>query len=290
MLLGIGVLLGLVLYGIARATWRPSAPLRLARRRAWGQVLASAGRMYVGRMRLFVGIGLLLIPVAVLTTAVQALVIWLAGAAGIDVEGEAGGVLVLVVLTIGTTLTLLGLAFVEAVTARALVEIDAGRPVGPIRAYRLGLASTRPLLGAAVVFVTVWVVLTATVFLVPVAIWLAMRWALLAQTAVLEGCFSLEALRRSSRLVRRRWLKVASLVGVGAALAIVAGPLVGALLILLTDAPLALLNIVASIVYALAMPFVALTTSYVYFDARAREALEPGHEPDELPAEIALSA
>ena len=72
-----------------------------------------------------------------------------------------------------------------------------------------------------------------------------------------------------------RWLRVASLVGVGALLALAAGPLVGALLIALTDAPLALLNVVAGVVYALAMPFVALTTTYVYFDARVSEELEP---------------
>ncbi len=59
---------------------------------------------------------------------------------------------------------------------------------------------------------------------------------------------------------------------------------------LVTDAPLPLLNLVAGVVYALAMPFVALTTSYVYFDARARLEL-PGEldEPGVLPAEIELS-
>ena len=36
---------------IARATWRPVAPLRVARRRTWGQVLSAAGRMYVKRAR-----------------------------------------------------------------------------------------------------------------------------------------------------------------------------------------------------------------------------------------------
>jgi hypothetical protein len=69
----------------------------------------------------------------------------------------------------------------------------------------------------------------------------------------------------------------------------VAGPLLGAVLIFVTDAPLALLNLVAGVVYALAMPFVALTTSYVYFDARARVELEPADEPDELPTEIELT-
>jgi hypothetical protein len=89
--------------------------------------------------------------------------------------------------------------------------------------------------------------------------------------------------------VRGRWFRVASLVGISALLALAAGPLVGALLIFATDAPLALLNFVAGIVYAVAMPFVALTTAYVYFDARARVELERRDEPAELPAEIELS-
>ena len=65
----------------------------------------------------------------------------------------------------------------------------------------------------------------------------------------------------------------------------------GALLILVTDAPPVLLNVIAGVVYALAMPFVALTTAYVYFDRRTRSELEPEREshPSELPAEIQLS-
>ena len=45
----------------------------------------------------------------------------------------------------------------------------------------------------------------------------------------------------------------------------------------------------AGVVYALAMPFVALTTAYVYFDVRARAELEPHDAPAELPAEIDLA-
>jgi hypothetical protein len=89
--------------------------------------------------------------------------------------------------------------------------------------------------------------------------------------------------------VRGVWLKVASYTVLGAALALALGPLVGALLILLTSAPLAALNLVAGVINAVTMPFVALTTAYVYFDARARIELEPAEEADELPAEFQLS-
>jgi hypothetical protein len=54
-------------------------------------------------------------------------------------------------------------------------------------------------------------------------------------------------------------------------------------------APLATLNIVAGIVYVVALPFVALVTAYVYFDARTRVELEPAVEHRTLPAEIELS-
>ena len=57
----------------------------------------------------------------------------------------------------------------------------------------------------------------------------------------------------------------------------------------MTETPLAFLNVIAGIVYALAMPFVALVTSYVYFDARTRVELEAVERPDELPAEIQLA-
>jgi hypothetical protein len=283
----LAALLGLVVLAASRTTWRPGAPLRIARRRSWGQVLAGAGSMYVRRAPTFIGIGLLFIPLGFVIALLQALVLGGVGLAGVDTTGEAAGALALLLLMIGVTLTLLGFGLVQAATASALVEIDAGRPIGPLDAYRTALGRLRPLVGGLVVAVAVVSLLTLSAVLLPLAIWLAVKWSLLAQTVELESVRGVGGLRRSARLVSGRWFRVASLVVVGAVLALVAGPLVGALLILLTDAPLALLNVVAGVVYALAVPFVALVTSYVYFDARVREELAPAEDrPAELPAEI----
>jgi hypothetical protein len=245
--------------------------------------------MYVKRAPLFLGIGLLFIPLAGLISLLQALLIGGLGLVGVDTTGEAAGALALLVVTLGTTLTLLGLTLVLAATACALVRIDRGEAVGPIQAYRLALKKIRALLGALGLSAVAWAALTATGILLPVAIWLGIRWSLLAPVVELEDRSAVAALRRSAELVRRRWFRVASLVGVSAVVALAAGPLLGALLIFLTDAPLPLLNLVAGVVYGLAMPFVALVTSYVYFDARARHELKPADEPDELPAEIQLA-
>jgi hypothetical protein len=285
-LLVLGTIFGLLVFAAVRATWLPVAPLRLARRRSWGQIISASGAMYVRRPRLFLGIGLLLIPYAVVMTLLQWLVFRLVDLVG-TVTGQGAGAFALVALVIGTTLTLLGLGLVQAATACALVELDAGRAIGPVAAYRISLQRLRPLLRSIGLFVVVWVLLSATGFLIPVAIWLAVRWCLLAPAVELEDRAGLSALRRSGSLVRGRWIRTGSLVGVSAGIALAAGPLLGVVLIFLTSMPFALLNIVAGIVYALSLPFVAVVTAYVYFDARTRGELEPV-QPSELPAEIEL--
>jgi len=283
-------LIVLLIFLVTRTPWRPVAPLRVARRRSWGQILSASGRMYVRKAPLFLAIGVLFIPLGFLISLLQLLLLGGFGVLGIDTTGESAGALVLLVAAVGTIVTLLGLSLVQAATASALVALDADRPIGPIKAYRLGFKKMLPLLGGLAVAVVLCGLLSVTVVLLPVAIWLAVRWMLFAQVVELEDRSSISGLRHSSRLVRGRWFRVASLVGIGGLLALVIGPLVGAILILLTDAPFALLNAVSGLVYALAMPFVALTTTYVYFDARVRGELEPEGVSGVLPAEIQLGS
>jgi hypothetical protein len=286
----LGGLALLVLFLVSRTTWRPAAPLRLAHRRSWGQILAAAARMYAARVPLFVGLGLLFVPIAFLVTLLQVLVLHATNVLGVQSSGgRSGSFLSYVVLAIGTSLTLLALGLVMAATARALVEIDEDRAVGPIGAYRLAFDSVTRLFTALLVVVLVVSLLASTIFLLPIAIWLAGRWALIVPALELEGVSGFGALRRSGRLVRRRWLKVTSLIVAGAALVLVLGPFIGALLILGTSAPLWLVNVVAGVIYAVTMPFVALTTAYAYFDARVRTELAGEGAPAQLPAEISLS-
>jgi hypothetical protein len=287
MLVLLAVLAALLLFLVTRTSWRPSTPLRVARHRSWGQTLTAAWRMYASRPLLFIGIGLITIPISIVIAFLQSGLVRVAQL-GED-GGELGSVVVLLSLWIGTVLTLLALALVQAASARAIVEIDAGHDVSAPHAFRMALDSARPLFGALAIAVGVVTLLTVSLFLVPIAIWLVVRWALIVPVVELEERSALGALGRSGSLVRLQWLKVGTLVVVAAALALVTGPLVGALLILLADLPFELVNVVAALLYAVALPFVAITTTYVYFDSRVREEQEErSPAPTELPAEIAL--
>jgi hypothetical protein len=287
LVLVIGVLVGLVIFLLTRTPWRPSTPLRMRRRRSWGQTFTASWRMYLLRPRLFFGIGLVVIPISLVITGLQILLFSATSLVGVDPNGEGGGFRVGLGVWLGTVLTLLALALVQAACARAMVAIDAEREVGLRDVYRLALDGVLPLVGALAVAVGVITLLSISIFLVPIAIWLAVRWALIVPVVELEEHGALGALRRSGQLVRLQWLKVGTLVVVAAALAIVAGPFLGALLILLVDAPFGLVNVLAGLVYAVAMPFVGIATTYVYCDTLARERLgEAARAPQELPAEI----
>jgi hypothetical protein len=284
---------GLVLFAIfllTRTAWRPTAPLHLARRRAWGQTLAAAGRMYVKRGPLFIGLGVLFVPIGLVISLLQALLLHATNVLAVQVGHGSSGLVGFVALALGTTLTLLGLGLVQAATARALVELDAERPIGPLGAYRLSLVSATRLFKALLAAAVVVSLLASSLYLLPIAVWLAGRWALVVPVVELEDVGALAALRRSRLLTRRRWLKVASLVVAGGGIVLVLGPLIGSLLILATNAPFWLVNILAGVIYAVTMPFVALTTAYVYFDCRVRHELDPEETGDRLPAEIGLSA
>jgi hypothetical protein len=282
----LGVLLALVVYVLTRTTWRPMAPLRIGRRRSWGQTIAASWRMYASRPLLFVGIGLITIPVSIVVSLLQTVVLR-APLIEVDTHGEGAGLRVGFAVWLGTVLVLTGFMLVQAATSRAMVEIDAGRQVGPVPAFRMALDSLRPLVGALAIAVAVISLLSVSIFLVPIAIWLVVRWALLVPVAELERHSALGTLRRSGQLVRLQWFKVGTLVVVATALALVTGPFVGALLILVADLPFGLVNVLAALLYAVAMPFVAITTTYVFFDSLAREALEEP-VPAELPAEVTL--
>ncbi len=267
--------------------WGPGQPLRLGRRRSWRQTVNATWRMYVSRPGLFIGIGLLALPISILITVLQSAIFGASSFLGLSKDGTAAGDRAWFALVIGTLLTLFGFSLVQAATARAMAELDAHRPTGVIHAYRLAFANARPLARTLSIAVPVVTLLTLSVFLIPIAIVLAARWALFVPVAELETRKGLGALHRSAVLARRRVLKVLLLVVGSTVFVLLIGPVIGGLLLLATGASFALINGVAGVIYALTMPLAGITTIYVYYDALTREHLAQ-LEPDasELPTEL----
>jgi hypothetical protein len=264
---GLGVLL---LWGLSRTAWEPTAPLPAAARRRWGQLVSAGSRIYWRRARVFLGIGLLFVPLGLLITLVQFLVFRVSSLdALVDEAGERNAFVDALALGLGLLFTLIGFAIVQGATAWALAEIDAGRRPRALDAYRAMLPRMRSLVPALVILVAVEVVLSLSVVLLPVAVFLLVRWSLLAVVAGVEGGGPVALLRRSAALTRGRWWRAASIVLV-VAVALILGPAIGVLVLLFTGAAFDLVNMIAALVYVAALPFAAVVTAYLYFDLRAR--------------------
>jgi hypothetical protein len=272
---------------IRRTTWRPTAALRVRRRRASGQVLAAAARMYVSRWRLFTSIGLPILPAFLLVTVLQSLILGAPEIGGLSQDGEDGGFRVTLAALISFLALGLTIAAVLAATARALDEVDRGTPVGARRAFRLAVAQWRALLGAFLLSSALVGLCTLTVVLSPLALGLVVGFALGVPVIVLEGAGAVTALRRSAGLVRRQVLKITVLLAASILVATLVGPFLGTLLILTTGAPFAALNVLAGVTFAFLMPYVGLTLAYAYYDAVVTAELAARRPPsvEVLPAE-----
>jgi hypothetical protein len=234
------------------------------------------------------GIGVVFLPLGALITILQ---LWLFHdgpfAALLDSAGESNAFVAALAFAVGIFFTIFGLTLVQAVTALAMVELDEGREVSPVAAYRLVLPMWRPLLWALVRAAVIVAILDLTVVGLFVGTWLLFRWILLPQTVVLER--APHPLHRSARLTRGHWWFVASITIVMTGGGLLLGPVIGSLLLFATTASFNVINLVAAIVYVFAMPLAAITQTYLYFHLRVEEQLAPAEAAPAavLPAELA---
>jgi hypothetical protein len=289
-LVAFGVLLALLIWLVSRTAWRPSAPLRLERRRAWGSVVASSRRMYFGHLRLFLGIGLIFLPLGVLITGVQYLTFRSGGLNGlVAAAGATNADVDFLVFALGLLLTVFGLAIVQSTTAVAMVEIDEGRSVTAMGAYRKAMPTLGSLLGVLLFVVVALALISLTAVGTILDTYLAVRWSMLAQVHVLENVSGYPALRRSAKLVQGNWWRVATMALFVTLLALLIGPLCGTLLLFVTHESFDFINFFASVIDAIVLPYAAIATTYLYFDLRLTKASEPA-DKGVLPAETAAAS
>jgi hypothetical protein len=285
--LTIAAIVIVLLWLASRTRWDLSAPFRVRRRRPWGSIVSSSFNLYWSRPRLFLGIGLVFLPLGALITLLQ---LWLFKngpfSGLVEAAGESNAVVAALALAVGIFFTILGLTVVQGVIALAMVELDEGREVTPIGAYRLVLPGLKRLVGALVRAAVVIAILDLTVAGFFVGIWLLFRWILLPQAVVLEK--SEHPLRRSARLSRGHWWFVASITVLMTGGGLALGPVIGCLLLFATTASFNVINLVAAIVYVFALPLAAITQTYLYFHLRVVEELAPAEALPAavLPAEI----
>jgi hypothetical protein len=274
-LFGLVVLSGV---GTARWTrWRPSNTRPIRHARGGGQILRAAQHLYLENPRTFIGIGAIFIPVSVAAGAVQWVLFHLTGLAGfVGLEGAQGAGTAALALLVGDLGGAFAAAAVTGAVSAALAETDAGRDVNALRAYTLAGRHARGLGGATAVQFVLVPLLVLSVIGIPLAVYYFVRTSLFAQACVLEDQSVLGSLRASARLTRHHWWRTFGFTALIDVIAILSGPSLGVLMLLLTARSLTFIDITGSIVYALVVPYAAIALTLYYFDLQARPASAAG--------------
>ncbi|MEZ5115237.1 MAG: hypothetical protein R2737_03110 [Candidatus Nanopelagicales bacterium] len=277
----LAVLVALLALGIARTRWRPVSVDPVDQQRRAGQIVLASFRLVLGRPAVFVPLALITLASTVLVGTLQRVLLEIGIPEGLtDVRGTTGAWLPQLLAGLLTLLVAFPLyLWVVTATARAVGYLAEGSTATPGRA--LGEAARHPRAAVTVVVQQIVpAVLVATLLLSPLGLWLLARWAVAYPAAATEGAGIRASLRRSATLTKgHRWrtLWLTLLVLLGAAWV---GPLVGALLLLVTGVPFWVANLATGIVAALLVVVSATAFALQLLDLRTRiptdEQVRPG--------------
>ena len=266
------VALVLLLVGLVLATrWGPVDLSELRARRAFGQLLRTARRLYQHHFLVLVPIGLIAFPII---GGVNLLAEALSKGRGVDeAAGHAGAG-----LAIADLLESIGRPVAQALVAAIVIifvrELVRGRRAGVGDSVRGMLARFWRVVAAQLLAMLGVFLLLLSVIGIPFAAWKYVSWLFVQQEVLFTDKSIREAFRGSSELVRGRWWHTVRVAGVLWLLSIAAGPILGFALIF-ADFPLFWINVIGSVVFALFIPYVVVGQTLLYFDLQVREEEEP---------------
>ncbi|WP_327640414.1 hypothetical protein OHB24_19115 [Kribbella sp. NBC_00482] len=265
------LVVALIWFAASRTRWTPADPLPARAQRAWGQTVAAALRLFRQRPGLFGGfaaafvvLGLATLVLAELQAARHDSPADL-GAPTEDLTGIWASLLALAI----TVLTVVTYVVLLAAVTSTLDRLDRSVPVTTAFTWHDVRSHARPLAAVALRYFAVITVLTVVGATIPLAVYYAVSRAFAVPVVIAEQASSSTALKRSRHLTKGRWWRTAGQLTIVAGLGLAIGPVAGIVLLLATDWQPTLINLVSSLLFAVAMPLVAAAVGYLYFDRAA---------------------
>ncbi len=283
----LGILAAIAMFAVwlsRRTSWSPALPSPIRQQRDGGEIYRSGFRVYRSRRALFIGIGLMTIPLGALATIAQNLLFDVTGLSALtDVAVDDPVVGAFAAVLFGAFSTLIAATLVYAACAEALDRIDDGEQPDALDAYRGILPALVPLAWATLRITVVTGLLVVTVIGIPFAVVYLIRKTLTLQSIVIEERGGTSGLKRSSQLVRGSELRVFAIGALVNGTVAFLGPTIGVAMMFVTPASLGLINLVAALVYVFVLPAAGIAIALLFYDLRIRgEGVQEGPEPARL--------
>lgn len=236
--------------------------------------LSGAMGLYLEHIRTFVLIGLLTLPIGIFFNFVTYLLSqvppfrWL-----LDwMNDTAGARLVMAAVTGGVQQTVMVLVIAPPVI-QAVEDIRNGIKPGAVRSLRLAYRRFWPFASALALSVLAVQSLLFLIIGLPLAFLWAVRWQFIGQAIIVDDAQTgRQSLARSKNAVMGRWWRVLSDSLLFQFIAIIPGPIVGLILMLMGKASVNFVNTFSAVVYAITVPIsvIGLTLAYVRYRSEER--------------------
>jgi hypothetical protein len=290
----LGILTAIAMFAVwlsRRTKWSPALPTPIRQRRDGGEIYRSGFRVYRSRPALFIGIGLMAIPLGALAAIAQHLLFGVTGLASLtDVASDDPVIGALAAVLFGAFTTLIAATLVYAACAEALDRMDEGEQPDALDAYRGIAPALLPLAWATLRVVIVTGLLVVTVIGIPFAVVYLIRKTVTVQSILIEERGGTSGLKRSSELVRGSEPRVFAIGALVNGTVALLGPIIGVAMMFVTSASLGVINLVSALVYVFVLPAAGIAIALLFYDLRIRKEgvqtspeavrLEPGQRPD----------
>jgi hypothetical protein len=270
---GVGLFAVGAMVSLTRTRYIPARRRPLRQRRRLGQILVASFALYTRHARLFIGIGLVFLPVALSVSVIH----WLAlSISPIDPLTSLPRASIGPDIVVAFALSELqfGIAYATVLIActAALASIDRRQETGVRLAYKRVWHYLWVLLPPRIFAYAVVSALALTIVGIPLALRQAVRWTFVEQAVLFDDAGAREALSVSDNAVGKGFWWAAASTGALTLVGLFLAPAVGVILILAAQSiPLADVNLITSVIHVALVPFVAIAYALIYFELRERE-------------------
>ncbi len=267
---GLFVAVLLVRFLVGRTDWSAVAVEPLRRRRRAGQIIRAAGSEYRKTPLVFITLGLLFIPAMAIAAALSAIAHALPFIGDVLTLAQgSSGINLFVALFAGSLANLAAYVAVNSLVADYLRGVERGLS-GVLPAARATWANRRSLLGGFLRAYFIVFALLFTVIGIPWGVRQLVRYQFVPHAIAHDGADAAGSLRRSSELVRGRWLHTAFVIAVlNGIVFVTAMGFSLALLLIATSVPIWMFSVLVGLVFVFVAPLAALAMNLLYGDAVA---------------------
>ncbi len=227
--------------------------------------VVKGAKLYFRNLHLFLSASLGVFIIAALANWIeQQLIQWGAGSNLVELTKDISLVQFITGIGLGGFQQLaLGLTIAPAVTQVTydLVQRDAGNwSTG----WRKAIVRFPVSMGAILGTLLILLVLSSTIVLLPLAVYLGVRWFFVGQAVIIDGAGVLNSRRRSGQIVSGHWITALGFAMLGIFLTGISGPLTAMILLVLTSMSMNTAEIISGAIYCVAYPVAIMAATLFY--------------------------